>query len=172
MCYRYVPVLATSWASQKTDNVSESPTRRHRFCELRRTWKMEALTLTQQCTREKIDLAEISAKTQSTNFSTINSYKNRRPWSTWNLVEPMRKTKKTLIQVSLLKSPPIKRHYQNSIIYKSSEYDKKWKKNLGKTAFLRCPAQYGFRSESSWTACAKKLKNKLKAGFFFLFKTS
>ena len=67
-----------------------------------RTWKLDALTLTQQCTCKKSILSfcfpdsispRCPRKLENTNFSKLNSYKIRRSRSIWNL-ETMLKTRR------------------------------------------------------------------------------
>ena len=70
-----------------------------------------------------------SRKLKSTNISTLNSYKNRRSRSRWNLVETMLKTQE---------EHWYRFHYQSSILYISQVFSKK----MGKRHFCDAPLNF------------------------------
>ena len=107
-----------------------------------RTWELDALTLTPHfiCRKKSMRKILISfsdsitprypRKLKNPNFSTLNSYKNRRSRSMWNFGGYNAEgTRRTSLQVSLPSSLPIKRYYQNSIPYTTQMIStKNWKK--------------------------------------------
>ena len=87
MYYKYIH---TTWASQKTDNIPKALFIAPPLLRVR-TWKTEALTPAQHCIFTKMYIWKIlrlvfsdtispryPRKLKSINFSTLNSYKNRR----------------------------------------------------------------------------------------------
>ena len=96
-----------------------------------RTWKLEALTLTQHCTCKKKVYEKFLTfffpgsispryprKYESTNFSTLNSYKYRCSRSRWKFGgDTAEHTRWTSIEVSSPSSPPINRYDQKTIPY-------------------------------------------------------
>ena len=83
----------------------------------------------------RLDLAEISAKTQKaqlfhTKFIQKSSFPINVKFGGYNAED----TKRTWLQVSLPNSPPVKRYYQNSILYITEVIStKNWKNGMSAT---------------------------------------